>query len=418
MASTTATTTTTTTTTNESTAASLQPPAASSVHPHTSTTSSTSGGSKVRSTEELLQAAYGDEYGKTGHDLAGHSVGDADVETLLAKGRGSSLLYGELLPAGAVALARALFERRRDVAGPILELGMGTGKVALQYFLSLNRDVYGVELAPSRWKLADDALRKLAELEPNRFQYQNTAEGRSRLQDLSTNCSCEFQCGSLLDTPDELLTTAAAVVMEVCLPKDVQRLACSMLQRCSTGCRIVCYAPFHSLVENCRMAPVNTSSPDGEDVCGDGVGGLKLAASWKECGHGFAFYEVAADASAAQAAWATALEKSDVVQRAGVDPTGNPSRARKTKFTDDVLPVPNEEYPWKEGDKVLVGWSWLPFLDLGNPGEDSDGGLNGVTWMAATILALDKEGFATICYEDDGTVEEQVHPERIRNPNC
>mmetsp|Transcript_22964 Transcript_22964/g.64527 ORF Transcript_22964/g.64527 Transcript_22964/m.64527 type:complete len:414 (+) Transcript_22964:69-1310(+) len=378
---------------------------------------------------ELLQATYGLEFGKTGHALAGHTVIEqADVESVVQKGQGSSLLYGELLPAGVTKLSIALFHGREEVPGPVLELGMGTGKVALQIFLSLHRDVYGVELAPSRWLLADNALRKLAETVPSRFRYERLGEESSRLPDSATGRICEFACGSLLDTPLELLHRAAAIVMEVCLPKEVQRLACAMLQHCQTGCRAVGYASLHGLVDGCRLVPVRPApaaggagEPEGASevagVLGDGIGGLALPASWKEQGHGFAFYELSESASTAQAAWSAALD-SQTGTRVAVDASGCPSRARKTRYTDDVLPSPRTNYKWGKGDKVLVGYSWLPFLDLGNPGDGSAGGLDGVTWMEAQVISVNEDGFATICYQDDGTVEEMVHPERIRQENC
>jgi len=69
-------------------------------------------------------------------------VSDVDVASSIADGQGSSLTYGELLPVGVARLQDALFTYQGE--GAVLELGMGTGKVALQIFLTENRDVYGV----------------------------------------------------------------------------------------------------------------------------------------------------------------------------------------------------------------------------------------------------------------------------------
>lgn len=366
---------------------------------------------------QLLEIAYAEEFGKTGHALAGHNViQEADVASVIEKGQGSSLLYGELLPAGVVQLNAALFSQRTDAEGLVLELGMGTGKVALQFFLSsMLHDVYGVELAPSRWALADAALKRVAAADPSKFQYESLSASNSRLTNLESRRTCEIVCGSLLDTPSHLLASACAVVMEVCLPREVQILACGILQHCPTGCRVVCYAPLHGLVEKCRLCPVRCVESGNSDfdakAIGDGMGGLCLSASWKPHGHGFAFYELGESADAAASAWnAVGLSNSATVE---VDASGNPSRGRKMRHTDTVLDSPRQTYAWGKGDKVLVGWSWLPFLDLGNPCEESTG-LDGVTWMAAQVVSVDPAGFATICYEDDGTVEEHVHPERIR----
>ncbi|CAE8587582.1 unnamed protein product, partial [Polarella glacialis] len=219
-------------------------------------------------------------------------------------------------------------------AGSLLELGMGTGKV---------------ELAPSRWALADAALRRLAEV------------------------------------------------------------------KSQVGCRVVCYAPLHGMVEPCRLAPVRLppGATDTSALLGDGQGGLALAASWKPHGHGFAFYELAETADAAAESW----EQSGAEEgaRIVVDTTGCPSRGRRMKYTDDAFCDPEGDYAWKQGDKVLVGYSWLPFPDLGEPGDGPEGGIDGVMWMSAFIVKVADDQFVTVCYDDDGTVEDCVHPERIRH---
>ncbi|CAE8607957.1 unnamed protein product, partial [Polarella glacialis] len=294
------------------------------------------------SVNELLTVAYGsEELGRTGHHLAGHEVvGAEDVASVVETGQGSSLLYGELLPDGVSQLMEAFFVNRPDAcrAGSLLELGMGTGKVALQLFLSLpGCSVFGVELAPSRWALADAALRRLAEAVPERFRHEPVAEHRARLLDLSNGEEprvFDIVCGSLLDTPIDILAGASAVVMEVCLPKEVQRQACRVLQHCQVGCRVVCYAPLHGMVEPCRLAPVRLppGATDTSALLGDGQGGLALAASWKPHGHGFAFYELAETADAAAESW----EQSGAEEgaRIVVDTTGCPSRGRRMKYTD------------------------------------------------------------------------------------
>lgn len=370
------------------------------------------------SVEALLSIAYATEFGKRGHNLAGHTaIGDADVTEVLEKGQGSSLLYGELLPEAVPLLLAALLpsnaaQLKGRSAGPLLELGMGIGKVALHAFLITDLNVYGVELAPSRWALADAALQRLATSSPQRFRYETNAEQRhSRLVDLADCRTCDFVCGSLLDTPVSLLETTSAVVMEVCMPKDVQRLACALLQQCKVSARVVCFAPLHGLVPDCRLGPI--TSP----TCGDGQGGLALPASWNPHGHGFAFYELCDSAEVASNRWAqVALQ--GAAERVAVDKDGCPSRARRMRYTDEVFGPPQDRcYSWGPGDEVLVGFSWLPFPDLGEPPDDGAAdadGPDGVSWMHARVLSLDDGGCATICYTDDGTVEEQVHPERIR----
>merc|ERR1719215_1073360 len=128
-------------------------------------------------------------------------------------------------------------------------------------------------------------------------------------------------------------------MLEVCLPLEVQRLTCGILQHCRKGCRVVCYAPLHGLVEKCRLGPVRTLDDSMSEQLGDGAGGICLPASWKPHGHGFAFYELGETHELSAAAWADAIGCEGSV-RVAVDDTGNPSRARRTKYTDAVLPEP------------------------------------------------------------------------------
>jgi len=381
---------------------------------------------KEISVEELLRIAYATELGKKGHSLAGHTaIGNTDITELLEKGQGSSLLYGELLPEAVPLLLAALVpsnvgQSKGRSAGPLLELGMGIGKVALHAFLIMDLNVYGIELAPSRWALADAALQRLATSSPHRFSYETDAEKRcSRLVALADGRTCDFVCGSLLDTPVNLVNAAPAVVMEVCMPKDVQRLACALLQQCNVSARVICFAPLHGLVPDCRLGPVTYDTREGatSPTCGDGQGGLVLPASWNPHGHGFAFYELCDSAEVASRRWAqVALQCA--AGRVAVDQDGCPSRARRMKYTDEVFgPSQDSCYSWGPGDEILVGFSWLPFPDLGEPPDDGAmdaDGPDGVSWMHARVLSLDDRGCATICYTNDGTVEEQVHPERIR----
>ncbi|CAJ1452442.1 unnamed protein product, partial [Effrenium voratum] len=226
--------------------------------------------------------------------------------------------------------------------GPILELGMGTGKVAMQLFLSTGRDVFGVELAPSRAALGFEALKRLQQAAP-RFQAEvespgdSSSDSSARLWDAVAEASLEFSCGSLLDTAPERLQGATAVVLEVCLPLELQKAACQLLQALPVGCPVVSYSALGGLVPQCRLRPRH--------------GGIHLAASWRPDGHLFAFYT--ADSTGGLGA-----EESDGLE--SLKGLGCPSRARRLRYTDDVLPDPQSSYPWERGDRVLVGYSWLP----------------------------------------------------------
>ena len=105
-----------------------------------------------------LERAYGHStVGEKGHSTEGHDIGDADFAAALTAG--ASLQYGELLPESASRLWRELglpSSRCASAASPaaapspptascsapasstvVLELGMGTGKLALQAFIEL-----------------------------------------------------------------------------------------------------------------------------------------------------------------------------------------------------------------------------------------------------------------------------------------
>lgn len=78
--------------------------------------------------------------------------------------RKGSLLYGELLPRG-VNKAMGPKHLNAAKASTIYDLGMGTGKVAMQVFLqfpNLSR-VYGIELSQGRFELGE-AVRRSSNL--------------------------------------------------------------------------------------------------------------------------------------------------------------------------------------------------------------------------------------------------------------
>jgi hypothetical protein len=81
----------------------------------------------------------------------------------------SSLLYGEVLPAGITKLLSSdyLGACRAQV---LFDLGMGVGKFVLQAFLQYPNLKYvcGVELAASRYHIAEQALLRMASLQVSR----------------------------------------------------------------------------------------------------------------------------------------------------------------------------------------------------------------------------------------------------------
>merc|ERR1740121_855915 len=116
----------------------------------------------------LLMVAFGeDDVGGTGLLLQGHQA-EARKGKHEVDGNDVNFLYGELLPE-SVSLA---FERLgANFGGSILELGMGTGKVALQAFLQCPnaQQVVGVELSSTRYDIAVAAAARLASVHGDRF---------------------------------------------------------------------------------------------------------------------------------------------------------------------------------------------------------------------------------------------------------
>merc|ERR1719454_163479 len=104
----------------------------------------------------ILHDAFGcTSVGQTGQEFELDASKTTDEEKRSAKARGSSLLYGELLPQ---AVSKALSPERMGAglssgSARILELGMGSGKVALQAFAECPsvRSVIGVEIVHSRY---------------------------------------------------------------------------------------------------------------------------------------------------------------------------------------------------------------------------------------------------------------------------
>lgn len=102
--------------------------------------------------QSVLFKIYGNSVQETGHKTRGHTC-LTDHDRVLAQDTKGSLLYGELLPRG---VNKALGPGRLGAhnASVLFDLGMGTGKVAIQSFIQFRNltYVYGVELSEGRYK--------------------------------------------------------------------------------------------------------------------------------------------------------------------------------------------------------------------------------------------------------------------------
>jgi hypothetical protein len=102
--------------------------------------------------QSVLFKVYGSLVQETGHKTRGHTCLTEDDRDSMRQLKGS-LLYGELLPRGA---NKAFGPKRLSAqdASVLFDLGMGTGKIAIQAFLQFRnlKYVYGVELSTGRYK--------------------------------------------------------------------------------------------------------------------------------------------------------------------------------------------------------------------------------------------------------------------------
>eukprot|EP00928_Gymnodinium_smaydae_P045801 TRINITY_DN30488_c0_g1_i1.p1 TRINITY_DN30488_c0_g1~~TRINITY_DN30488_c0_g1_i1.p1 ORF type:complete len:264 (+),score=42.35 TRINITY_DN30488_c0_g1_i1:44-835(+) len=177
----------------------------------------------------FLRVAY-DDLGTVGHDTAGH----------LVDGSQNGLMYGELLPGGVSKALDCMGAGSAACSGStMLELGSGTGKVAVQAFLECANlsKIVAVELSSARSALAVAAAERLAKADGHRFSL-HVAEDRRRVEvtEHQTGRQLTLIEGDLLAVEPELVAEAALVFVQVALPSqlypDLQRL----LQHATSGC--------------------------------------------------------------------------------------------------------------------------------------------------------------------------------------
>lgn len=160
------------------------------------------------------------------------------------------LLYGEMLPQ---AVSKALGPERllpSAHARTLLELGMGTGKFAMQAFLEVPHLelVVGVELTHARFAIAAKALKKFAARHPGRFGCQvekNGATGQVTCARLVEQARVlEFRLGDMLQVELGLISRADAIVMAVAFPAEMFSKVQRLLHNTKQGCRVLTYEDF------------------------------------------------------------------------------------------------------------------------------------------------------------------------------
>ena len=323
----------------------------------------------------IVGRVYEDDFGKTGYLTQGHrSVTGADVTSAFESG--SNLLYGELLPDG-VSKALGAGYLAAASADTALELGMGTGKVALQAFLEYENlmQVTGIELARSRYQLGEVALVALVRVYPSLFELFELKEG-----DSVTILTCKepkrrltFRCGDMLETPLEELQAAQVVLFEVCLPRPIWEGVTRLLNQLGDGARILSLHDLRDL-----WCPASLVCPFHQREANKSTSDTFMS-SWSEnTGHHFFCY--AKDTSLPQSVFPSVVscagdgseDSSDAAEAAMLFPAGTPVEVMYSFWPTDGVFFNGDWYKgWIQGchtsGKMPRAFIFLPYFSSHQP---------------------------------------------------
>mmetsp|Transcript_109 Transcript_109/g.514 ORF Transcript_109/g.514 Transcript_109/m.514 type:complete len:657 (-) Transcript_109:452-2422(-) len=189
--------------------------------------------------QSRLYHIYGCRTQETGHKTSGHlciTSNDKDK----ASASGSCLLYGELLPRG-VNKALGPNRLRAKARSVLIDLGMGTGKICVQAFLQYPnlKHVHGVELAESRYRIAENAARSMVSLFPNEFDIILHEPKRVVVATKDKSRRLEFELGSMFDCP--YVEAADIVLLETDVLSTCHEETCKMLRRMHPQAMLLSY---------------------------------------------------------------------------------------------------------------------------------------------------------------------------------
>ncbi len=197
--------------------------------------------------QSVLFKIAGGAIQETGHKTKGHvCVTDGDKANSKRPGARGSLLYGELLPRGAnKAFGRSHLSC--EGARVLFDLGMGTGKIAIQAFLQYRNleYVYGVELSEGRFNVADEYVTRMVELLGSElYTIERHASGRRvTVTEVAVRGGrgrvLVFECGDMFTVRN--LAEADIVMMETDIPMALHHKLCLLLNEMKVGARTLSY---------------------------------------------------------------------------------------------------------------------------------------------------------------------------------
>ena len=215
------------------------------------------------SIKELLDELYESHTQQVGYQTDGHlCVHNADKQEALHLG--ASLLYGEVLFEGVSKMLSSQYLAAGN-SDTLYDLGMGTGKLAMQAFFEFPnlKHVVGVEIAFSRYNIAEQAAVNLVTKYPNDFQVckwvkgsviavSNTDPKTGKPPPEGQRRVIEFRREDLFKSFDAIV--ADIIVLQTDFPVQVHDSLCSMASRFRRGTRVLSYLNFHKIWD-CEFFP-------------------------------------------------------------------------------------------------------------------------------------------------------------------
>ena len=205
--------------------------------------------------QSVLFKVAGGSIQETGHKTKGHiCVTESDkVNSKNPDARGS-LLYGELLPRGA---NKAFGQSHLQCADPctkvLFDLGMGTGKIAIQAFLQYRNleYVYGIELSEGRFRVAEEYVVRMVQLlGVELYSIERHPSGRRITVNEVTvregrGRKLVFECGDMFTVQN--IAEADVVMMETDIPLNLHSKLCCMLNDMKPGSRTLSYLDLRKI---------------------------------------------------------------------------------------------------------------------------------------------------------------------------